>query len=84
VKKPTCKELFEEEFKKVYHESFSCRWYGKCESVVYYREEDDTYWRARYRLSKDGEINELREGCASITQVMPKEVVTTIYEDVEV
>ncbi len=54
--------------------------HGFYRTSVYHRETDGTYWSACYRVSTCGETNELREGTASILQVVPKQVTTTIYE----
>ena len=77
---PTCKELFNEELKLV-TESVVSQWrHGTVQQAVYYRESDNTYWQAEYRVTPDGETNELREGYANIKQVKPVEKVVTVYE----
>ena len=77
---PTCEELFDEDgFKSVHREADDSWRHGSYISEVFLRESDNTYWRASYALSTDGETNELREGTASITQVAPKEVSTITY-----
>jgi hypothetical protein len=81
MNKPTCQELFdcEEDLQQVHRHSDASWRHGTEETVVFYRESDNTYWEAFYRLSTDGETNELREGEASIIQVKPKQIMTTVY-----
>lgn len=78
---PTCSDLFNELLKEVSSESASWR-HGSRMTVVYRRESDGTFWRAKYRLSTDGECNELREGIAKIDQVEPYEVAVTKYRPI--
>lgn len=49
---------------------------------VFQRLEDDTYWAVNYRLSTDGETNELRQGECDITQVRPVATTVIKYEAV--
>ena len=77
---PTCKQLCNEELKLIKRESDDSWRHGSYVTAIYRRDEDGTFWRTVYRLSSDGETNELREGLAKITQVFPKEVTVTIYE----
>lgn len=76
---PNCQDILEDKF----GEPIDCElgeWrHGPLRIEVYYRAEDDTYWRARYRVSTDGETNELREGLASIVRVWPSRVTAIEY-----
>ena len=78
--KPTCDDLLEEvgysEISRISDPSWR---HGTRERAVYQRDSDNTLWAAEYRLSADGETNELREGLADIYQVAPKVIATTIY-----
>jgi hypothetical protein len=76
---PTCKQLWNEELKRVASEADPTWRHGSYMAEVFFREEDATFWQVEYRKSTDGETNELREGSASITQVYPHEVMTTVY-----
>ena len=77
---PTCEQIFDEEgLKRVHNESDSSWRHGSYEYSVYHRESDNTYWGVSYRLSSDGETNELRDGDAEISQVEPKQVTVTQY-----
>lgn len=53
---------------------------GVYSKEVYHREADDTYWQVSYRMSTDGETNELRDGLAPIVSVYPHEIKTTVYK----
>lgn len=75
---PTCEELWNEELELV-KEDFLYWRHGARKNQVYWRECDNTYWRASFRESTDGETNELREGVASIIQVYPQTVETIIF-----
>lgn len=75
---PTCQDIFEDKLEAVHWDSAEWR-HGVLRMEVYYRAEDDTYWRARYRVSTDGETNELREGLASIVRVWPSRVTAIEY-----
>ena len=76
---PTCNELCEQD--PIKQESDPSWRHGTYETWVFRRDEDNTYWRASFRLSGDGETNELREGLAVISQVYPHTVQTTVYKD---
>ena len=80
VTPPTCTQLCNEELELVDRESNDSWRHGVYVTAIYRRDEDGTFWRTVYRLSSDGETNELREGLAKIKQVFPKEVTVTIYE----
>lgn len=85
VQKPTCEDLFEQDgFKDVHREADTSWRHGAYISEVFLRESDNTYWMANYRLSTDGETNELREGTAEIVQVEPFEKTITDYREVKV
>lgn len=82
---PTCEDLLDftdEEFEVKYHHSDTSWRHGSYETEVYLRLSDKTYWQAYFRLSTDGEINELRDGQATITQVVPVEKTIIAYEKV--
>lgn len=80
IKPPTCEDIFNEELgDPVNTENGSWR-HGMLRTEVYHRDDDNTYWQAVYRVSSDGETNELREGYAQITRVYPHSVITTVYK----
>ncbi len=56
--------------------------HGSYVTEVFRRESDSTFWKATYRLSTDGETNELREGLARIDQVEPYTVQVTKYRPI--
>lgn len=56
--------------------------HGSYRTEVYHRKSDGTYWQAKYRVSTDGETNELREGLATIVRVYPHQVMSTVYKTV--
>jgi len=76
---PTAEQLNDEDgFESVDRKSSPWR-HGEYVSQVFRREADNTFWCARYRLSTDGETNELRDGGAVITQVRPEQRTVTVY-----
>lgn len=77
---PTCEQLSDEELECVATHSDTSWRHGTRETHVFKRETDGTFWEAKFRLSTDGETNELREGLAKIRQVFPKEKTVTVYE----
>lgn len=80
---PTAEQLLEEDGFDVISQDSIDRWrHGTLERSIYKRESDGTYWRATYRVSTDGETNELREGLAKIVQVEPQEVTVIEYRPV--
>lgn len=82
---PTCEDLYNsrrDEYEVVFRETDASWRHGSYVSAVYKRLSDETYWMAQYRLSTDGETNELREGDADIYQVEPYEKVTIDYRPV--
>jgi hypothetical protein len=79
--KPTCDELAEGTgFASVSREADDS--WGSYVLEVFHRIADDTYWQAEYRLSTDGETNELCEGQALITQVKAEQQTVTVYRPV--
>jgi len=82
MSKPTCEQLIDDELETVHRESADSWRHGCYIAQVFYRETDDTYWRAIYRLSNDGETNELCEGDAEICQVKPVKTSVTTYQPV--
>ena len=78
--KATCEEIYDGDgFECVDQEADNSWRHGCYMSEVYKRESDNTYWLACYRLSTDGEVNELGDGDAAITRVYPREVTTVVY-----
>lgn len=78
MNKPTCEQLFNEELESV--QTINNTWrHGYHRIETFHRKEDDTYWQAGYRVSADGETNELREGFATILKVKPVKVETISY-----
>ena len=80
--KPTCEELWNEELDEISHLSKTGWRHGTTETAVFYRKSDQTYWQAIYQLSTDCETNDLRDGYAIIRQVVPKEVMAVVYEEI--
>lgn len=79
---PTCSDLFNELLPLVDTKDDMSWRHGSRRTEVFHRESDNTFWSAYYCVSTDGETNELREGMAEISRVVPKQVTTTIYEAV--
>lgn len=80
MEQPTCEELFDDELgDPVFREDDASWRHGSYRTEVYSRPSDGTYWCAKYRVSSDGETNELREGLAQIVQVWPTQVTITKY-----
>jgi hypothetical protein len=77
---PTCEQLSNEELPLADRKVDDSWRHGVRVTAVYRRDEDGTFWQASYRLSTDGETNELSEGLAKIVQVFPREINVTIYE----
>lgn len=71
--------IIDENLSPVWREADDSWRHGSYITEVYKREEDDTYWMAQYRLSTDGETDELREGFAVIQQCWPKTITTVAY-----
>lgn len=81
---PTCEELFDGDgFKSVHREADTSWRHGAYITQVFHREADGTYWEANYRLSTDGETNELREGSAEIREVVPVEKTVIVYRSAQ-
>lgn len=81
MEKPTHEQLLDEDGLKSVHREADDSWrHGSYIWQVFHREADDTYWGTSYELSNDGESHGLREGTANISQVTPKETITTTYE----
>jgi hypothetical protein len=82
--KPTLDQIWEEELgDPVFSESDPSWRHGETRTEVYKRESDATFWMVHYRVSGDGEYNELREerDCMKEPcQVFPHEVITTVYK----
>jgi len=77
---PTCEELDDGDgFERVHHETDATWRHGSYVTDVFHRKADDTYWMAAYRLSTDGETNELRDGEAEISRVKPVQKTVTDY-----
>lgn len=64
---------------RVHRESDASWRHGTRETQVFHRKADDTYWQAQFRLSTDGDTNELAEGLATITRVYPHQVTVVAY-----
>ncbi len=80
MEKPTCEQLFERDgYSQVWREVEDGWRHGVYVTEVFLRKEDVSYWMASYRLSTDGETNELKEGLADIQQVSPRETTTTSW-----
>lgn len=83
MEKPTAQQLMDEDGVKTVLRTVDDGWRHGVDVVeVFHRASDDTYWRACYRRSTDGETNDLRDGEASIEQVKPVEKTITAYEKV--
>lgn len=81
---PTCEQLSNGDGVSRVHREADPSWrHGSYMTDVFHRVADDTYWLASYRLSTDGETNELRDGGAEITQVKPVQKTVTAYEAIE-
>lgn len=76
---PTCEQLSDEELECVFRHSDPSWRHGTRETQVFRRETDGTFWEAKFRLSTDGETNELRDGGAVIRQVWPEQKTITAY-----
>jgi len=79
MNKPTHQQLINEELKSEYREVNHLWRHGCYIWEVFYRKDDDTYWAVNYRLSTDGETNELREELCDIIRVKPEECRKVIY-----
>jgi len=85
INKPSCADLVDEDgdlndgFELVDTINDPSWRHGLRVTDTFKRLSDSTYWSAHYRLSTDGETNELREGVAIITQVEPYIIEVTKY-----
>jgi len=78
---PTCQQIYNDELGNFVYRNSDASWrHGTYETQVFHRESDNTFWEVAFRLSTDGETNELREGYASIRQVTPIQKMITVYE----
>lgn len=62
--------------------------HGNYVTQVWMRVEDGSFWQVTFRVSGDGETNEMRdlekyEVAKEALQVVPKKVLTTVYEAVK-
>ena len=79
--KPTCEEILEEVGFEEIHSEIVDKWrWGTVMFEVFRRESDETLWGVDYRVSTDGETNELREGIAEIYEVKQVTRTITSYE----
>lgn len=76
---PTHEELSSEKLTCVSNRILDDWRHGVVRSAVFYRASDGTYWKVIYRVSTDGETNELADGTAGIFKVRPVSVVVTEY-----
>jgi hypothetical protein len=82
---PTCKEIFNETGFECVERRDNAGWrHGHYRNEVYRREADSTLWSVCYRVSTDGETNELREGTAEISQVEAYQKTITAYRPITV
>jgi hypothetical protein len=81
---PTCQDIYDEVdgYEEISTECIGKWRWGTVERVILKRTDDSTFWSATYRVSTDGETNELREGEANITQVEPYEKTIIEYRAV--
>lgn len=82
MQKPTCQDIANEEGFKCVDEKLDTWRHGTHRVEVHLRESDQTYWSVGYRVSSDGETNELRDGYATIFQVEPYDVTVKHYRAV--
>jgi hypothetical protein len=79
--KPTHEELFDGlGFEEVESKVIDTWRHGNRYRVVWKRESDSTYWGTSFRVSTDGETNDLRDGLAQIYQVVPVEKTIVVRE----
>jgi hypothetical protein len=79
VNKPTCEDIWNNEGVTKNEVNATHSRYGRFNSDVYRRVADDTFWRVEYHESDDDVVNELRDGEANISRVIPEEVTETVY-----
>lgn len=84
--KPTAKELWEayheelDTYTEVHSESEGGWKHGTFEIKVFIRNADNTYWEVEYTKSTDNEHHGFRDGEAGVNQVVPKQIIKTVYE----
>ena len=77
---PTQEQLVEEDGLEIVSRVSDASWrHGTYETQVFHRKTDDTFWEVTFRLSTDGETNELTDGGYYIKQVHPQERVVVVY-----
>ena len=77
---PTKEQFLEEDGLKIVSRISDASWrHGTYETHVFHRETDNTFWQVVFRLSTDGETNELREGGYQVKQVTPQEKIVVVY-----
>lgn len=84
VIKPTCNQIYNEEL-NLKDSKIDETWrHGNRRTEIYFRKQDQTYWRVKYRVSTDadGETHGLIQGTANITQVEPFEKVIISYREI--
>ena len=80
VTEPTKDQFIDENGVKYVLRTAADSWrHGSYVTQVFHRTADDTYWQISYRLSTDGETNELSEGIYGCTQVQPYQETVTKY-----
>lgn len=83
IQAPTQEDFLDEiGLKSISREAIDKWRWGTVEREIFVRESDNTIWSVTYRISADGETNELREGEAHIVQVEPYEKTITDYRPV--
>ena len=82
ITKPTCAQICNEELEFKHREIDDSWRHGVRRMDVYFRKQDSTYWLVEYRVSTDGETNELREGFATITQAESFEKTVISYREI--
>jgi hypothetical protein len=76
---PSQEEIWNEELELVDTKQLFSKDYTERLREVYHRECDNTFWAVEFDKSHDGDYNQLRDDKVQPYQVVPKEVVTTIY-----
>lgn len=79
--KPSPIDLLDENGYECIEENTIDRWrWGTVEEWIYQSEDTPPrYWSATFRISTDGETNGLRDGEAVIAEVVPTEVIKTVW-----
>jgi hypothetical protein len=68
-----------ENFNQVFYEADNSWRHGCYITAVFERLSDHTFWEVFYRVSTDGETNELRDEILPVKRVYPKEITSIIY-----